>query len=241
MISMFRKYKANTNLFIAMIILSLHMGYEKLMYAAQNSKHIDEGAEGINSIAKRLTDRKARIETLCIERNLSIKSVLPRMLVSVPLEKVKMRLDTSYSWLVWCHVPKVGTTDWWTTIIEAMRDPPQLDSKWDNKQLLAMKLTGSDTRSQDEHRHLIADTKSTVSVMVMRNPMERLVSAFREKIECGQVTAFPQFNENLVLQFRQKGINHFGKEFYNRNIVGRGLLECNNKHKYPTFWEFIQW
>ena len=84
-------------------------------------------------------------------------------------------------------------------------------------------VTGSNKRSRKEHMSLISKTTDTLSFVVIRNPFDRLVSAYRNKIECGGEQEFEAFSKSLVRDYRVKGIQIFGRDKYNTSA---GLMKC---------------
>ena len=85
--------------------------------------------------------------------------------------------------------------------------------------------------------------KNTIKLLVVRDPWERLLSAYRDKLELGQTMDQQAFQEaygkDMVAKYRGEGLERFGEEFYMTNsgapvnVPGRTLNE-------PTFWEFAQ-
>ena len=82
-----------------------------------------------------------------------------------------------------------------------------------------------------EHTDLILNYLDTVSFLVIRNPMDRLVSAFKNKMECRPKEAFVETAKYIVKKFRPKGIKTFGIENYDTKA---GLRSCR-KPSSPTF------
>ena len=86
--------------------------------------------------------------------------------------------------------------------------------------------------------------------VVVRNPFERLVSAFRERMEVKCLTEdMKNFGKAIVKQFRKEYLQHFPKDSLSKennygslyplqiDKDGCGARSANM----PTFWEFAQW
>ena len=84
---------------------------------------------------------------------------------------------------------------------------------------------------------------NTMRLLVVRDPWDRLLSAYRDKLELGNTADQQAFQESygkdMVAKYRREGLERFGEGFYESNsgapvsVRGRTLNE-------PTFWEFVQ-
>ena len=127
--------------------------------------------------------------------------------------------------LAWCPVPKSGTSTWITYLMElsskstsektmlyqhnkpvgfglAGKIAPELSRKSWNKWLTSLELTH----------------QKPVKFIVVRNPFDRLVSAFRDRIEreCSQEIwggySFKKKSKEIVRKYRPKFISEFGPD-----------------------------
>ena len=89
---------------------------------------------------------------------------------------------------------------------------------------------------------------NTTAFLVVRHPFERLVSAFRDKLERthGNNSFYYQtYGKSMVHQFRNKAVEIFGSTFFSSsNNFGAIVPVPNDRRpdaKLPTFWEFVQY
>ena len=85
--------------------------------------------------------------------------------------------------------------------------------------------------------------RNTMKLLIVRDPWERLLSAYRDKLEVGTTAdqqAFQEaYGQDMVARYRGEGLERFGEDVYGDNfgapvaVKGRTLNE-------PTFWEFVQ-
>jgi len=81
---------------------------------------------------------------------------------------------------------------------------------------------------------------SHVSFLVVRNPIDRLVSAYRNKLECraGKEYYYKEHGQKAVQSYRKAGKLKFGEERYRE--MQQLHQECHTEVE-PTFWEFVQY
>ena len=84
-------------------------------------------------------------------------------------------------------------------------------------------------------------------LLVVRHPFERLVSAYRDKLERNNLKEpfyYNTFGKYFVKRYREKAINTLGKEYFSEhNNFGTPLKVPNNRRpnaELPSFWEFSQ-
>ena len=86
-----------------------------------------------------------------------------------------------------------------------------------------------------------------VKFLIVRNPLERLLSAYRDKFEGKNQYFHDHFGAEIVAKYRRLGFKRFGSEFYSVNGSFNGCplgdVECQSKRgngSTPTFWEFVK-
>ena len=91
------------------------------------------------------------------------------------------------------------------------------------------------------------DSKKPVKFLIVRNPLDRLLSAYRDKFELKNQYFHDHFGAEIVAKYRGLGKERFGSEFYKVNGSFNGCplgdLECKSKRgngSTPTFWEFVK-
>ena len=103
--------------------------------------------------------------------------------------------------------------------------------------------------STSNWKHISKDyIKETIRFIIVRHPFERLVSAFRDKIERWNDKNERQygnkFGRYIVELYRDEYIAKFGRESLNESNNLGAILPLNSgsrTEKLPTFWEFVQW
>ena len=94
--------------------------------------------------------------------------------------------------------------------------------------------TGSNRRSIKEHQRLISN-EDTVSFIVIRNPLERIVSAYKDKIECGR----DKFYTKKIGQPAVNGYRNKGEEMFKDDDKVKGHAACKQEST-ATFLEVVQ-
>lgn len=77
--------------------------------------------------------------------------------------------------------------------------------------------------------------------MYIRNPLDRLLSAYRDKLEGGNKYYYDKYGKAIVAKYRERGIKRFGREFYDKRGMNGAPVRNTDRTdgKYPTFWEFV--
>lgn len=103
------------------------------------------------------------------------------------------------------------------------------------------------------HIQRIASNKDARLLLIVRHPFDRLVSAFRDKLEqchglqnCTMENNwyFNQYGKNMVSQYRQQAVKKFGKDFFEeKNNFGAPLpvMRSWRSSSLPSWWEFVQY
>ena len=83
-----------------------------------------------------------------------------------------------------------------------------------------------------------------IAFMVVRHPFERLVSAYRDKLERIDQHYYEKYGKKIVYRFRDKAIETLGSNFFNKSNNYGTFLKVENDNRpnanLPSFWEFVQ-
>ena len=164
--------------------------------------------------------------------------------------------------ILYCPVFKAASSTWINIMLELAKDKiakKELVQKLPTEDLIERaKIAGIyeeyftlDSLTSEEQYHSKVSgfpNKSTTAFLVVRHPFERLVSAFRDKLERSHPDNnfyFEMYGETIVQQFRGEAIDLFGNDFFNSsNNFGALLPIPDNRRpnaKFPSFWEFVQY
>lgn len=141
-------------------------------------------------------------------------------------------------WLLYCPVYKAASSNWFhrMTLLSGgaylLKPGAALDQ-------VAWKVTGSKGRPWRKIQQLISGTSHS-SFIVVRNPMDRLVSAYRNKLECraGKEYYYKEHGKKAVQSYRKAGKLKFGEERYKK--MRNSHQDCHTEVE-PSFWEFVQY
>ena len=132
--------------------------------------------------------------------------------------------------LVWCPVYKAASTNW-------MKNIPRL-SHYTAEQVARQNMKKNNRQANTLARaivpyippHPLAKVLAVIPkpVLFIRNPFNRLLSAYRDKLERYNKYYFNKYGKDIVQRYRQEGIEKFGAQ-----VAGR-------KGSEPTFWEFVK-
>ena len=85
---------------------------------------------------------------------------------------------------------------------------------------------------------LRSDPKPVV-FLIVRHPFDRLLSAYRDKLEIFNKYYYNKYGEAIVSRYRHRGMKRFGVQFYKRPYKGSPIPNSHRTGKEPTFWEFV--
>ena len=146
--------------------------------------------------------------------------------------------------LVWCPVYKAASTNWMKNIPRlshyTAEQVARLNNKKKNRQAntLARAIVPY-IPAQHLLKFLHSDPKPVVFIIV-RNPFDRLLSAYRDKLERYNKYYYKKYGQQIVTDFRAEGIERFGTTFYDKNGQnGSPVTVVGRKGNEPTFWEFV--
>ena len=147
--------------------------------------------------------------------------------------------------LVWCPVFKAASTNWMKNITRLSQYSAQqvamLSMKKKNRQAntLARAIVPYIPASQLV-KFMNSDPRP-VTFIIVRNPFDRFLSAYRDKLERFNKYYYNKYGKDIVARYRQNGIEKFGSKFYDENGQnGSPVKVAGRKGTEPTFWEFVK-
>jgi len=173
--------------------------------------------------------------------------------------------------LVWCPVYKAASTNWCHNLLHlAGKTEPQVqelikkhpNQPNDQARVVAPVSGGSEVRQMmaEARGHVsrrggvTRDRGHVTSLLIVRHPFDRLVSAFRDKLEqchgmpenCTLRTNwyYNQYGIKIVSQWRGKAENKFGREYFDKKNNFGAPYPVNRSWRdihYPSWWEFVQY
>merc|ERR1719204_1385913 len=137
--------------------------------------------------------------------------------------------------LTWCPLYKAGSTTWMKMMLLLEGVDTAKRNDWNN--LATSKMSHN-------YQETIAHLLHGEVLLVVRDPWERLLSAYRNKLEVvmneDQVAFLESYGRKMVAKYRQEGIQRFGEALYRKNAGAPIDVEGRNLQS-PTFWEFARW
>jgi len=157
----------------------------------------------------------------------------------------------------WCPVFKAGSSTWLAFTLELSSKSPAVKAqikKNYNGNFLQQGRQAAPTMSRSSFvrykTNMRRQNKTEISLIIVRHPFERLVSAYRDKLERTHKVAYLKdfyyktYGKKIVAKFRTKAIQKFGDEFFSaKNNYGAPLPVKDNgrpSSDLPIFWEFVQ-
>jgi len=144
---------------------------------------------------------------------------------------------------MWCLVGKAASTAWNTHIVKlAGHDLKDNETPWK----VAMKVTVAANLTLLKQQ---LDSPNHKSLLIVRNPFDRLVSAYRDKLEHSHPkgsddSPFDNLSRNMARTYRQKAIGVLGKDYFEAPNFGAELpVQSPNERtnsSLASFWEFVQ-
>jgi len=154
--------------------------------------------------------------------------------------------------LVWCPVFKAASTNWMHNLLllSGREDVDQIIAKHprqpnDQGREVAPKLRYADLQK-------ILHRDETKTLLIVRHPFERLVSAFRDKLEqCHGIIEncqlekdwyYQQYGKKIVSAYRKLAISKFGQDFFTEKQNFGAPFPVSRSwrsEKQPTWWEFV--
>jgi len=157
--------------------------------------------------------------------------------------------------LVWCPVYKAASTNWMHNLLhlagkkndeieKIIKNHPNQPNEQARIVAPLTSLSNLERISKQEDARLL---------LIVRHPFDRLVSAFRDKLEqchgpqnCTLENNwyYKKYGKNIVSQYRTKAIEKFGDSFFDeKNNFGAPLpvMRTWRSSAYPSWWEFVQY
>ena len=156
--------------------------------------------------------------------------------------------------LVWCPVFKSATSTWMTFLVK-LSSLSDSEKSAKLKKLDAIGLGRSvaprltKTAWNQWLNKIHKEHKNEIKFTIVRHPFERLVSAFREKLErskFGNPNYMKDIKSEIRMKYRKKYLEKFGAESLSKENNYGALVTVDTKSGLrspsdPTFWEFVQW
>jgi len=201
-------------------------------------KHKSHSAIEVHEFKSLMEERTSLVASHCANRSHRATIKTGEDLYSLPGQS-----------LVWCPVYKAASSNWFHNLLslsglsdygvqEIKEDFPDL-----HPNMLAREV--APVLPYQEIKEIILQPGST-RFLIVRHPFDRLVSAFRDKLERIGDTGHDYYNKygkNIVKTYREKAMKRFGQDFFSKeNNFGAPLLTQGERtSKLPSWWEFIQW
>ncbi|XP_026730042.1 carbohydrate sulfotransferase 11-like isoform X2 [Trichoplusia ni] len=169
-------------------------------------------SEPDNATVSELDMRAANVHAVCKKRNLA----------SQPINNKEFFVDHTHS-LVWCNIFKAASSSWlYNFNILGGYDKKFLTKTRQTPLMLARKKF---PRPSVEELKDAVNTPGVVSLLVVREPFVRLLSAYRDKLENVTPPYYRKLARSIVAKYREKAVEIFGP------IKSFG----------PTFYEFVSY
>ena len=166
-----------------------------IMKPTQNPKGPNTISEPSQSILKQ---RAQNLKNLCSKKNLHQKHIFPNELFVLKERN-----------LAYCAVPKAGTSTWMTYLLDLSAKPQTIKDGILNHfshigfkvgRQVAPKLSKNQWISLVNKIHGL--NQSMTKTIVVRHPFERLVSAFRQKLEKLDPIIYKAHGQKIVAKYR---------------------------------------
>lgn len=202
-----------------------------------------QNISSLDQFRQEMTARRKRLNKKCLTKK-SRQILNNRVFYALPSR-----------WLVWCPVFKAASTNWMHNLLHlAGRSEEEINrivqehprQPNDQARVVAPILAMSKLRE-------MSSSEKYKSFLVVRHPFDRLVSAFRNKLErCHgkDRTSFKgewyynSYGKKIVKKYRQLAIQRFGPDFFSaENNFGSPFPISSGwrTNQLPSWWEFVQY
>eukprot|EP00092_Neocalanus_flemingeri_P016665 GFUD01018028.1.p1 GENE.GFUD01018028.1~~GFUD01018028.1.p1 ORF type:complete len:470 (+),score=128.33 GFUD01018028.1:311-1720(+) len=174
---------------------------------------------------------------------------------SLPAVSSKVMYAMKSKSLVWCPVYKAASTNWMHNLLhlagktedevkKIIKDHPNQPN--DQGRVVAPVTSLSNIRQ-------IAEQEDAKLLLIVRHPFDRLVSAFRDKLEqchgpqnctLDNNWYYKQYGKKIVTQYRNEAVRRLGEDFFaEKNYFGSPLpvMRTWRSESLPSWWEFVQY
>ena len=159
--------------------------------------------------------------------------------------------------IVWCPVYKAAASTWINHLITAVNQTHghvksrEKSSTTRYSPLDLLRIHGAIRPSRTVWSKYVEElsmlNSNLTGFLVVRHPFERLVSAYRDKLERNNIEEpyyYNTFGKHFVKKYREKAKTALGEEYFtDTNNFGTPLKVKDNRRPnadLPTFWEFAQ-
>ena len=207
---------------------------------------------------------KQNFVTIMEKRSSTVREICKRTrLSSISISTSKKLFILPKEQVMYCPLFKAASSSWISLLIDLSNADSLVKTKarhlYPDDLISQAKVIGifsvtSNMTALNESRKIFIQedfqfqNNNTNAFIVVRHPFERLVSAFRDKLERTHGKNqfyYHNWGKSIVQQFRQKAVDKFGIEFFSSsNNYGALIPVPDNRRsnsKLPSFWEFVQY
>lgn len=146
--------------------------------------------------------------------------------------------------LFWCPVYKAASTGWFYNLLHLKgieeSDLTLIEELYGKDQPSVMARSQIPLFTKANYMDYLRNTKLT-SLLIIRHPWARLVSAFKDKFERFQHKYYVEYGKSIVSTFRKVASEKFPADCFPETVpVQYGVEDNFIQWTPPIFWEFIQ-
>ena len=190
------------------------------------------------------------------QRHRNVKVVCAQMM---PLNQSHDLQSSHIYWMqkqniAYCPSFKSATTTWFNILIKLTnhseayleRVRTELNRKWAPipAHLRYLGAINPDRKEWSDYVSSLNHNHNLTGFMVVRHPFDRMVSAYRDKLERNNAWFQKLYGQPFVSKYRQQAVEVLGIDFFNEtNNFGTVMKVPKNGRRssqLPSFWEFAQ-